>query len=86
MRKWIANDEQILEGLSQSDRGMETIDFADDNTIKTLGLQWIPSADNFTYKTTALSGFDGILSNTAKLYDPIKAIILSSACSVYNPN
>lgn len=78
IRQWIANNEQILDGVPQCDRGItETIDFSDDNSVKTLGLQWRPGADHFTYKTAALTNFDEIptkrqfLSITSKIYDPI---------------
>lgn len=78
IREWMANEEEILMGISEQDRGIkEVIDLSEDNSVKTLGLQWIPGADNFVYRTQAITEFDEIptkrqfLSITSKIYDPI---------------
>lgn len=78
IRKWIANDERILQGVPVEERGVENIMAVDNSsTVKTLGLQWNPKTDYFTYKTAMIAESDirptkrEFLSTTAKIYDPI---------------
>lgn len=78
IRKWIANDEQILTGVSEEERGVRNIfEFDNCSTVKTLGLQWNPKTDCFTYKTSSIAESDDVptkrqfLSTTAKIYDPM---------------
>lgn len=78
IRKWIANDERILQGMSTDDREVENILEIDINsTVKTLGVQWNPKTDCFTYRTANIANSDLIptkrqfLSTTAKICDPI---------------
>lgn len=69
-------DERILEDVTEEDRGIQSlIEFKNEETAKTLGLQWNPKTDTFTYKTQAIAESDEIptkrklLSTTAKIYD-----------------
>lgn len=78
IRKWIANNEKILDGFPVEDRGIQNMLKVDINgTVKTLGLQWNPKTDSFSYKTAIVAESDQrptkreFLSTTAKIYDPI---------------
>lgn len=73
LRKWKANDERILEGLTDGDRE-EVVNFS--TTFKTLGITWQPSTDKFQFKSSeprenAKWTKRSILSEIAKLYDPL---------------
>lgn len=73
LRKWKASHHEILEEVSESDK--ETIlDF--DSTIKTLGIKWNPSNDEFIFKSCTKTTPEAwtkrlVLSEIAKLFDPL---------------
>lgn len=74
LRKWKASHEEILDGVPEKDRE-KVLDF--DSTIKTLGIQWNPSKDEFIFKScdqaTPTTGWTKrqVLSEIAKLFDPV---------------
>lgn len=73
LRKWKANDDQILAGLEDSEKD-GVIDFH--NTFKTLGILWQPGCDQFQFKTTQPRRVEVwtkrlVLSEIAKLFDPL---------------
>ncbi|XP_037911975.1 uncharacterized protein LOC119652106 [Hermetia illucens] len=89
IRKWSTNYEEVLKHVSTADR--ETSDVVNinlENTVKTLGLQWIPRDDIFTLKVKLpyISANEPvtkriITSNAARLFNPlgwIQPIILVS--------
>lgn len=49
LRKWIANDQRLLENISNEDNDPLRVLNLDDNTIKTLGLFWNPLNDVYQY-------------------------------------
>ncbi|XP_037942526.1 uncharacterized protein LOC119675399 [Teleopsis dalmanni] len=74
LRKWSANHPQLLKNISQ-DHQVVNLDFTNDNneSIKTLGLFWLPKADLFGIKVK----MEGIItkrvvsSDLARLFDPL---------------
>ncbi|XP_055313219.1 uncharacterized protein LOC129574779 [Sitodiplosis mosellana] len=78
IRKWIANDELTLADVPEEERGIpNSLEFDINSTVKTLGVQWNPKTDCFSYKTASIAANDEVptkrkfLSTTAKIYDPI---------------
>ncbi|XP_037924394.1 uncharacterized protein LOC119660089 [Hermetia illucens] len=79
IRKWSTNYEEVLKHVSTADQ--ETSDVINinlENTVKTLGLQWIPKDDIFTFKVKLphISANEPvtkriITSNAARLFDPL---------------
>ncbi|CAD7086443.1 unnamed protein product [Hermetia illucens] len=79
IRKWFTNYEEVLKHVNTADR--ETSDVVDinlENTVKTLGLQWIPRDGIFTFKVKLpyISANEPvtkriITSNAARLFDPL---------------
>lgn len=74
LRKWKANNKEILKNLPASERE----DGSDElSTFKTLGIQWQPSTDQFLFISAELPDNTGgwtkrsILSEIAKLFDPL---------------
>lgn len=73
LRKWKANDQRILVGLTGGDRE-ELVNF--DTTFKTLGIAWHPNTDKFQFNATKPKQIAkwtkrSVLSEIAKLYDPL---------------
>ncbi|XP_046810810.1 uncharacterized protein LOC124420759 [Lucilia cuprina] len=71
LRKWLSNEKQITEDVCSS----IMIQIKDDESIKTLGLQWDPVLDNFKFGIN-FSNNDKItkrhvLSEVAKIFDPL---------------
>lgn len=75
LRKWAANNPQLLEGISESNLlSAPSVNF--DNTVKTLGIIWKPSNDTFSYNInlkTHATPFTKrkVLSTIAHVYDPL---------------
>lgn len=77
LRKWASNHDAVLQSVPPSDREIKTpllIDF--DSTIKSLGIQWNPHTDQFTFKSSLEASNIAttkrtILSEISKLFDPI---------------
>lgn len=70
--KWTSNCPQLLEHIPATHRQSETISFDDGNSLKILGLQWLPGSDEFVFfvDPPQLTGTKrAILSATARLYD-----------------
>ncbi|XP_075150935.1 uncharacterized protein LOC142225044 [Haematobia irritans] len=79
IRKWISNDETVLQDVCQSDR--ETfLQFHDGTDVtKTLGLVWDPKLDKFLFSLSHVMESKNIskrtvLSSIARLYDPLGLI------------
>ena len=76
LRKWSSNNPKILEGLSTEERlRPEWINFQTDGPIKTLGVSWDASSDNFCFKAPIDIGLKHLtkrqfLSQIARLFDP----------------
>ncbi|XP_037927917.1 uncharacterized protein LOC119662382 [Teleopsis dalmanni] len=74
LRKWSANHPQLLKNISQDDQEVN-LDFDNNESIKTLGLFWLPKADLFGIKVKMVT--EGIItkrvvsSDLARLFDPL---------------
>lgn len=71
LRKWKANDKNILKDLKDSHK-----DSSPSNVFKTLGVQWDPSTDTFLFVPPAFKEAERwtkrtILSDISKLFDPL---------------
>ena len=79
LTSWCSNSKQFMDHIEEGERALAPPDlFAEDTTVKTLGLHWIPSADQFTYKlkenhTNSLTKRQ-ILSEIASFFDPMNYI------------
>lgn len=76
LRKWASNSPAILESVPMEHQSNATsLEFNSTETIKTLGMCWQPSKDQFEFKLK----FDipstvtkrSVLSTTARLFDPL---------------
>lgn len=70
--KWTSNSPQLLEHIPASHRQSEGVSFGDGDTLKILGLRWLPASDEFVFNVSPpqISGTKrAILSVTARLYD-----------------
>ncbi|XP_014215940.1 uncharacterized protein LOC106644786 [Copidosoma floridanum] len=82
--KWASNNSFILEGLEAM--AAKAINLKQDDAVSTLGLQWLPSSDSFSFKQKGmLVGHEitkrVVLSEIARLFDPfcwIAPIIVSA--------
>lgn len=76
LQKWISNHSAVI-GLIPEDKRITdtTININGDLTVHTLGLCWQPALDTFQFSvnitTTAAITKRTILSNIAKLFDPL---------------
>nr|XP_029729633.1 uncharacterized protein LOC109398938 [Aedes albopictus] len=80
LRKWCSNFQEVLEGVPEEDLATQSNrTFDPDETIKTLGLSWEPSSDQFRFDIN-VGMKDGpitkrkILSEISRLYDPLGLI------------
>lgn len=77
LRKWCSNSEFVLRNMSKCvDDPLFVLDIGDDDTVKSLGLQWKPVADHFQYDIVARSSEGAlskraILSDLNKIFDPL---------------
>lgn len=78
LRKWCANDKEILKHLSPEDRETQ-LNYSlqnDDHTVKALGIYWNSQTDTFQYTVNVNLKPDHvtkrtILSEVSKLFDPL---------------
>ncbi|XP_050066248.1 uncharacterized protein LOC114132630 [Aphis gossypii] len=69
LRKWCSNSELVLQNMSKHvDDPLFVLNIGDDDTVKSLGLQWKPVADHFQYEIVSRST-EGALSKRAILAD-----------------
>ncbi|XP_062716335.1 uncharacterized protein LOC134291918 [Aedes albopictus] len=80
LRKWNSNCEEVLSGLQPHLRDKRAVHEMDSPpptaTVKTLGLVWCPSTDNFQFTVPRWSTTAGItkrvvISDASKLFDPL---------------
>jgi len=77
LRKWCSNSESVLQSMYKCvDDPLFVLDIGDDETVKSLGLQWKPIADHFQYDIVARSSEGAlskraILSDLNKIFDPL---------------
>lgn len=87
MRKWISNSDAVLKSIPSKFRGIEdTLNMQMDETIKTLGMHWSPSTDQFRFSTTKFHDTHtkrNVISDIAKLFDPnglLGPIVMKAKC------
>ncbi|XP_043463826.1 uncharacterized protein LOC122499504, partial [Leptopilina heterotoma] len=74
LNKWAANHPQLL---PESARPIAEKQIDEDKAVKTLGVQWVPSQDEFRFTAAGLEGLASahtkrsILSNISRLFDPL---------------
>jgi len=76
LQKWASNHPDVTSSLSSSEREEYSLDIANDDSIKTIGLFWHPASDTFGVKivTPAFSSTATkreVLSFTARIFDPL---------------
>ncbi|XP_053685671.1 uncharacterized protein LOC128735203 [Sabethes cyaneus] len=80
LRKWSSNKLAVLQGLDETQIATKsTVRFSPNETIKALGICWEPEADLLRFDSNVTSHVcsptkRSILSNIAKLYDPLGII------------
>ncbi|XP_037931348.1 uncharacterized protein LOC119666139 [Teleopsis dalmanni] len=74
LRKWMANEKRILGEISDSGDSY-IIKVEDGEAVKTLGIQWVPKSDNFTFYIESVDSTNitkrKALSILARIYDPL---------------
>lgn len=78
LKKWLANDPRLIDRLPSDVVATESsMCFAEDSDgIKTLGILWYPSSDQFGFSVNSVLGTEPytkrkILSDAFKIYDPV---------------
>lgn len=75
LRKWSANDHLLLKDIPEHRMQREPRAWQPHETHSTLGLQWHPATDEFSFTTRTISKANftkrSVLSLTAKLFDPL---------------
>lgn len=75
LRKWATNDPEILHTIKGEEEHLKIVNFdTNDAEIKTLGIQWNPVNDEFTYKI-----------NQPTIRKWTKRVILSEIASIFDP-
>lgn len=75
LHKWCSNHPEILESIDESLREKQVL-INQEDTVKTLGMRWIPIEDCFIFKIDEVEELKSftkrtVLSDIAKLFDPI---------------
>jgi len=97
LHKWASNSPELLDDIDPTNHGLaQSRELCEDDSLKILGLTWNPNRDVFQFRVDK-SVDQGetkrqILSNIAKLFDPLdgrfrssKIIILTSVSFLHNP-
>lgn len=76
MRKWSSNTNNILEQIPEDEREFKAKEIQIDDIIKTLGVGWLPIADQFFFTIPCFDHQEQLtkrnfLSQVAKLFDPL---------------
>ncbi|XP_049548331.1 uncharacterized protein LOC125959546 [Anopheles darlingi] len=77
IRKWASNQPEVLEGLRVEEVATRaTVSVGHSDTIKALGICWMPTTDELYFKVAAVNHIDtptkrSVLSSIAKLFDPL---------------
>jgi Pao retrotransposon peptidase len=76
LRKWASNSNKLLSSLPAELKTEENLDINQENSIKTLGIQWNPSKDEFLFKLQKIDSRNEltkrtILSIISSIYDPL---------------
>lgn len=77
LRKWKSNSLQFLKGIRDDLKEPSILNFDDETmTVKTLGLQWNPNRDSFSFKinvqhSNTTYSKRNLLSEISKVFDPL---------------
>lgn len=76
LRKWAANNSSLLEDIPAGDHELaRDFPFANNESLKVLGLSWFPNEDCFRFQISKLENTDpterAVLSFIARLFDPL---------------
>ncbi|XP_037034254.1 uncharacterized protein LOC119073047 [Bradysia coprophila] len=77
LSKFISNSEKVLESIPEEDREIKLpMEIETGSTVKTLGIHYHPTSDEFRFKINLKSTKDWptkrtLLSETSRLYDPL---------------
>lgn len=75
LRKWAANDREILDGIPSEHQLHQTPHSWEDERYATLGLRWHPSEDSFAFsihpRTVTTCTKITVLAESARLFDPL---------------
>ncbi|GAB1869104.1 Gag-pol polyprotein [Camponotus japonicus] len=75
LRKWAANDEEILTGIPSEHRLQQTHHSWEGEVHSTLGLRWHPARDDFSFSIQPRIAIKHtkrrVLAETARLFDPL---------------
>ncbi|MBN2877647.1 MAG: hypothetical protein JXL85_08365, partial [Bacilli bacterium] len=75
LHKWCANDMRVLGSIDENLREKQVL-INEEDTVKALGMRWIPSGDCFIFSIEELPEFSVltkriVLSDISKLFDPL---------------
>ena len=75
LKKWVANDVSLLDGIPEEDCAVSISKLLqDDLSVKSLGIYWTPSSDEFSYKIKLIDDCPPtkrkVLSELGRIYDP----------------
>lgn len=78
LRKWCSNSPAILKYMGKSENDpLYTLEIGDEDTIKSLGLQWKPFVDHFQFTISRITASRNkltkriVLSDLNKIFDPL---------------
>lgn len=76
LRKWSANHKDLLDAVPEADRESKSLlEFDKKFSVKTLGIQWFPSSDEFHFLIKLIDHNTHtkrtILSDIARIFDPL---------------
>ncbi|CAG7716988.1 unnamed protein product [Allacma fusca] len=85
LRKWSSSVPAVLEALPENLRESQLpLNFDTDDSVKTLGLFWMPASDEFKFYVQQPDHEAvtkrGILSQIAKVFDPLGLISTATIC------
>ena len=90
LRQWCSNKSELLEHLSKN--LLDNVSFSEnsDDSVRTLGMNWLPNSDTLTFKQNLLENDKTkrvVLSNISRIFDPlglISPIIIKSKIFMQN--
>ncbi|XP_064476586.1 uncharacterized protein LOC135390691 [Ornithodoros turicata] len=78
LRKWMSNDEELLQRISERQNGGTTSLMGEMQPRKVLGVAWNPRTDKFGFDLSALIGFRSTMKNS-------KRAVLQSCARIFDP-
>lgn len=78
LRKWQSNSREVLKALCKDEASTELVTLSDNDTSKTLGLNWRCSSDTFSFHINLTPNKitkRHILSTIAQIFDPLGLVV-----------